>query len=154
MPKVLSEQQIRDFWELGYISPITVMSEHEAAEYLDKLEGTERKYPQHINAENRNNPHLSFAFLDELVHNQIILDAVVDLIGDNIALWGSVLFIKEPQSKGYVSWHQDATYMGICPYRKAGLTPQSRKRQLVVRSQRCGDWFNAAATYFYRRRCA
>ncbi|MEM7294178.1 MAG: phytanoyl-CoA dioxygenase family protein, partial [Pseudomonadota bacterium] len=43
-------------------------------------------------------------------------DAVQDLIGDNIGLWGSVLFIKEPESRGYVSWHQDATYMGIEPH--------------------------------------
>ena len=57
-----------------------------------------------------------FAFLDELVHHPIVVDAVEDLIGSNISLWGSVLFIKEPQSRGYVSWHQDATYVGIKPH--------------------------------------
>ena len=36
-----------------------------------------------------------------------------DLIGPDIALWASVMFIKEPSSKQYVSWHQDATYMGL-----------------------------------------
>ena len=116
MPKVLTQQQVEQFWSEGFIAPIDVMSEQEAAGYLQKLEAAEQQYPDELNAENRNNPHLSFTFLDELVHHPIIVDAVEDLIGANISLWGSVLFIKEPHSKGFVSWHQDATYMGIEPH--------------------------------------
>ena len=116
MPKVLTQQQINEYNDLGFVSPIDVMSESEAASYLERLEIAEHDYPNEINPENRNNAHLSFAFLDELVHHPIIIDAVEDLIGSNISLWGSVLFIKEPQSKGYVSWHQDATYVGIQPH--------------------------------------
>jgi len=41
---------------------------------------------------------------------------VSDLIGEDILLYGSVLFFKEPKSTGFVSWHQDATYMGIEPH--------------------------------------
>jgi ectoine hydroxylase-related dioxygenase (phytanoyl-CoA dioxygenase family) len=41
------------------------------------------------------------------------LDAVEDLIGAHFSLWATVLFCKEPQSPHYVSWHQDATYMGM-----------------------------------------
>jgi hypothetical protein len=40
------------------------------------------KYPDQLNAENRNNAHLAFSFLDELVHHPLILDAAEDLIGD------------------------------------------------------------------------
>ena len=116
MPKILSQQQINHYHEFGYVSPIDVMSEDEAAAYLQKLEETESNYPDEINAQNRNNAHLSFSFLDQLVHHPVIVDAVEDLIGPNISLWGSVLFIKEPQSEGFVSWHQDATYMGIYPH--------------------------------------
>ncbi|MEM7206424.1 MAG: phytanoyl-CoA dioxygenase family protein [Pseudomonadota bacterium] len=116
MPKFLTQTQIDQFLEEGYISPIDVMSEDEAASYREKLEQVERDYPVEINAENRNNPHLTLKFMDELVHHPVVIDAVEDLIGPNISLWGSVLFIKEPQSKGFVSWHQDATYMGIEPH--------------------------------------
>ena len=116
MPKILSQEQINAYHRDGFVSPIEVMSETQAAAYLEKLEAAERDYPREINPENRNNPHLSFKFLDELVHHPIIVDAVEDLIGSNISLWGSVLFIKEPQTKGYVSWHQDATYVGIKPH--------------------------------------
>jgi non-heme Fe2+,alpha-ketoglutarate-dependent halogenase len=116
MPGLLSKQQIDLYHEQGYLSPIEVMSEDEALTYKNMLEQAEQDYSDQINSENRNNPHLSFTFLDELVHHPVILDAVEDLIGPDISLWGSVLFIKDPQSAGFVSWHQDATYMGIKPH--------------------------------------
>ena len=115
MPRFLSKQQVEQYREQGFVAPVDVMSEDEAAGYLQRLQAAEIEYPHDLNAENRNNPHLAFSFLDELVHHPLILDAVEDLIGDRFSLWGSVLFIKEPQSKAYVSWHQDATYMGIEP---------------------------------------
>jgi non-heme Fe2+,alpha-ketoglutarate-dependent halogenase len=131
MPKFLSKQQVDLYHEQGYISPIDVMSEEEALSYKQRLEQAEHDYPDQINPENRNNPHLAFAFLDELVHHPLIVDAVEDLIGPNISLWGSVLFIKEPQSSGFVSWHQDATYMGIKPHEYVtpwlALTPSNRE---------------------------
>jgi len=116
MPKVLTDSQIDQYHKQGYITPVDVMSEAEADELKTRLEEAESKYPQELNAENRNNPHLAFKFMDEIAHHPVILDAVEDLLGQNFALWGSVLFIKEPQSSGYVSWHQDATYMGLVPH--------------------------------------
>jgi len=114
--KILSKQQIEHYHEQGFVAPVDVMSEDEALEYAQRLQAAELEYPAELNAENRNNPHLSFMFLDELVHHPLILDAVEDLIGPAFSLWGSVLFIKESQSSHFVSWHQDATYMGITPH--------------------------------------
>ena len=116
MPKFLTQQQVDEYHRHGFLSPIEVMSEDEARHYAQRLEDAESRYPQALNAENRNNPHLAFRFLDELAHHPLILDAVEDLVGHDFALWGSVLFIKEPRSSHFVSWHQDATYMGITPH--------------------------------------
>jgi non-heme Fe2+,alpha-ketoglutarate-dependent halogenase len=116
MPKVLTKPQVKQFHDEGYLSPIDVMSEHEAQDYRRQLEEIEHEYPDQINAQNRNNAHLVFPALDKLAHHPVIIDAVEDLIGPDISLWGSVLFIKEPQTAGFVSWHQDATYMGINPH--------------------------------------
>ena len=113
MPNTLSEQQVHDYHQQGFLSPIDVMSESEALGYKEQLEKAERDYSENINAENRNNAHLVFSFLDELAFHPVILGAVEDLIGPDFSLWGSVLFIKEPGTKHYVSWHQDATYMGF-----------------------------------------
>lgn len=113
MSKVLTKEQIEQYHDQGFISPIRVISKREALSIKNELEQVEAEFPEEINAENRNNLHLSFAFLDKLAHNKIIVDAIEDLIGPNISLWASVMFIKEPSSKHYVSWHQDATYMGL-----------------------------------------
>lgn len=121
MGKVLTQAQIDSFHQQGFVSPIDVISEAEALEYAARLEAAERRYPQELNPQNRNNPHLAFEFLDELVHQPRVLDAVEDLIGPDFALWGSVLFAKDPRTEHYVSWHQDATYMGIEP--KNFITP-------------------------------
>lgn len=116
MGKLLSQAQIEQYHEQGFVSPIDLFSEQVAAGYVERLQEAEAKYSDQLNGENRNNAHLAFTFLDELVHHPLVLDAVEDLIGTDFSLWGSVLFIKEPHSSHFVSWHQDATYMGITPH--------------------------------------
>jgi non-heme Fe2+,alpha-ketoglutarate-dependent halogenase len=113
VPKVLTQEQIEQYHDEGFISPVRVISEVDALLIKAELEEIETKYPEEINSQSRNNLHLSFVFLDSLAHNCIIVDAMEDLIGPDIALWASVMFIKEPFSKQFVSWHQDATYMGL-----------------------------------------
>jgi len=115
MPLHLTQQQIDQFHNAGYVAPIDIMPEQTALEYAEKLVAAEKKYPGALEGRNRNNAHLVFRFLDEIALHETILDIVQDLIGPNLLLWGCVLFIKEPESKGYVSWHQDATYMGLQP---------------------------------------
>ena len=131
MPKVLKKEQIEQYHDQGFISPVKIMSEQDALLIKEELEHVEEEFPNEINAESRNNLHLSFAFLDALAHNTIIVDAMEDLIGPNISLWASVMFIKEPSSKHYVSWHQDATYMGLdtldFPTPWIALSPSNRE---------------------------
>ena len=115
MGKVLSEAQIKAYHEQGFISAIDVMSENEALSYAQRLQAAETHYPTDLSGVNRNNGHLCFTFLDELAYHPRVLDTVEDLLGPHFSLWGSVLFIKEPKSSHFVSWHQDATYMGITP---------------------------------------
>ena len=113
MPKFLTDAQVSEYREQGFLSPIDLMSESDAIQIRLELEEAERLHPKHINAENRNNAHLVFEFLDKLAFHPTILDIVEDLVGPDISLWGSVLFIKDPGTKHFVSWHQDATYMGM-----------------------------------------
>jgi len=113
MPKYLSDAQVSEYHEQGFLSPIDLLSEAEAVSVREQLEEAERLHPDHINAENRNNAHLVFDFLDALAFHPTILDIVEDLLGPDFSLWGSVLFIKDPGSPHFVSWHQDATYMGM-----------------------------------------
>lgn len=116
MPKLLTQSQIDQYHRDGCLFPITVMPETQAYQYAELLAKAENEYPQALNAYNRNNAHLTFPFLDEIVRHPLILDAVEDLIGEDILAWGTVLFVKEPKSAGHVTWHQDYTYMGLEPH--------------------------------------
>ena len=49
------------------------------------------------------------------MHHPKILDAVEDVIGPDILCWTTNFFIKEANSPGFVSWHQDSTYWGLEP---------------------------------------
>lgn len=113
MPKILTQQQIDDFHANGFVACVDVMTEDQATELKQKLECAERDFPELINPEKRNNPHVCFTFLDELAFHPRIVGAVEDLLGPDLSLWASVLFIKEPSTPHFVSWHQDATYMGM-----------------------------------------
>src|SRR3954454_9244690 len=58
-------------------------------------------------------PHLLYTWLDALVRNDRILDAVEALHGPDLLCWGAQFFAKPPGDAAYVSWHQDATYWGL-----------------------------------------
>jgi len=116
MPRILSTQQVEHFYEFGYCAPVDVMSEDEAHALKLRVEAAEAAYPEELSPTNRNNPHLAFKCIDEIAHHSVIVDAVSDLIGPDILLYGCVLFFKEPRSEGFVSWHQDGTYMGLEPH--------------------------------------
>ncbi len=131
MPNVLSPEQIAAFDRDGYLSPITIMTPTEAARYRRELEAAEAKWPQALTGAGRNNAHMSLKFMDEIVHDQRILDVAEDLVGPDILAYATVLFIKEPVSEGFVSWHQDATYMGLTPHKGVtawlALSPSNRQ---------------------------
>lgn len=110
---MLNKEQIDHFRKFGWIAPIDIMSESEATALAQNLAAAEAKYPEHLHAENRNNSHLSFPFIADLAHHKKIVAAAADLVGHNVGLTSSVLFIKEAHSGSFVSWHQDATYMGL-----------------------------------------
>ena len=42
-----------------------------------------------------------------------IVDAAEDVLGPNLLCWTTNFFIKEANSPGFVSWHQDAFYWGL-----------------------------------------
>ncbi len=131
----LSDAQIGQYREQGWIAPIDIMSEAEAANILAELENAEARHPDHLHAENRNNAHLSFPFLSDLALDPRIVDAAEQLVGPDISLWSTVLFIKEPSSGAFVSWHQDAYYMALEPANFVtawiALTPSTRESGCV-----------------------
>ena len=61
----------------------------------------------------RHKSHLLFPWLDRMVHNERIVDAIDDLYGPDLLCWTTNFFIKEANNPAFVSWHQDSTYWGL-----------------------------------------
>ena len=112
----LSNEQINQYKEDGYIAPIDVLTKDEAEEVKGEIEYIEKKWPNEIEGLGRNYVHLISPVLDKVSHNSKILDAVESIIGKDILVCGTTLFIKNPDKKGFVSFHQDAKYIGLEPY--------------------------------------
>jgi non-heme Fe2+,alpha-ketoglutarate-dependent halogenase len=106
----LSDAQIRRYHEQGYLCPIRVLSPEQAAVRRRQLEAAEAANGGPLQGTMKQKPHLLFTWLDQLVRNQSVLDAVEGVIGPNILCWASSFFTKEAHDPSYVSWHQDLTY--------------------------------------------
>ena len=112
MPKALTDAQVRQYHEEGYCFPYRVLDTQEVADIRGQIEAYEAAHGK-IGGLNRNKTHLLFRWLDDLIRNRKLLDAVEDLIGPNILCWNTLVWIKEPGSKSYVGWHQDSRYWGL-----------------------------------------
>ena len=112
----LSSNQLKQYKNEGFVSPIDIFSKDKTNEIRKEIELIEEKIPEELNKSGRYNAHLISPLLDEVTHNSKILDAVQSIIGKNILVCGTTLFIKNPNEKGFVSYHQDAKYIGLKPY--------------------------------------
>lgn len=115
MPKILTSDAVATYQREGCYFPVPVLSREEAARYRADLEQHEAKTGKPLQGNWRHKSHLLFTWADALVHHPRILDAVEDVIGPDILCWTTNFFIKEANSPGFVSWHQDSTYWGLDP---------------------------------------
>ena len=112
----LSSNQLKQYNDNGYVAPIDILSTEEAFKARQEIELIEKEMPSEIDKSGRYNVHLISPELDKIVHNLKILDAVESIIGKNILVCSTTLFIKNPNQTGYVSYHQDAKYIGLEPH--------------------------------------
>ena len=112
----LSANQLKQYEDNGFVSPINIFSKEKAKEIRNEIELIEKEIPEELEKSGRYNAHLISPLLDEVTHHPKILDAVQSLIGKDILVCGTTLFIKNPNEKGFVSYHQDAKYIGLEPY--------------------------------------
>ena len=112
----LNSNELRKYREEGYLSPIDILSKEEALLARKEIELIEKEMPSEIDKSGRYNVHLVSPKLDSIVHNSKILDVVESIIGKNILVCSTTLFIKNPNEQGFVSFHQDAKYIGLEPH--------------------------------------
>lgn len=116
MPTHLTEAQLSHFRREGYVFPFRAVSPERAAEYRARIESYERHVGHDANRTLKIKGNLAFPWLMDLARNPRILDAVEDIIGPHILLFGASIFAKDARDPRYVSWHQDSAYFGLEPH--------------------------------------
>ena len=95
----LSPNQLKQYKAEGFVSPINIFSNSRANAIRKEIELIEEKIPEELDKSGRYNAHLISPLLDEITHDSKILDAVQSLIGKNILVCGTTLFIKNMNFK-------------------------------------------------------
>ena len=109
MPTSLSSDQVETYRQQGIVHPLRALPAAEAA----ALHARYQAQADFIKGRNNQKPHLLFTWLDALVRDARIVDAVESLLGPDLFCWGAQFFAKPAGDAAYVSWHQDATYWGL-----------------------------------------
>lgn len=109
----LAPEQVDQYRRDGFLAPLPAFSAAEAAGFHDRLRAIERSEGGRLSAATNIKPHLLFPWLADLVRRPEIVEAVADIIGPDVLLWGAGFFTKEPRDGKIVTWHQDLTYWGL-----------------------------------------
>ena len=99
----------------GFVFPVDVISEAEARSVRADLEIAEAELaddPEKLMLL-RSYPDRLLPSFDRLVRNPNLIAAVSPMLGDDLMVWSSGLFLKEANSPKVVTWHQDLNYWGL-----------------------------------------
>ena len=116
-------QGIRELYaSVGYYSPLRVLDDEEVHEFRSRFfDFYEKKKTRlaTISAREQSSllseTHTSLEWVYRLASHPRVLNAVQEILGPDLLIWGSRWFSKMPGDKTYVSWHQDGTYWGLKP---------------------------------------
>ena len=132
MAKHLTARELEQFRTQGFAFPFRAVSADEAAACRTRIEAYEAQVGHDANRTLKIKGNLAFPWLMALARNVRILDAVEDVIGPNILLFGASIFAKNGRDPRYVSWHQDSAYFGLDPHEEVtawvGFTESTREK--------------------------
>ena len=114
MPKILTQQQIDQFWRDGCIFP-------DPRDVRGRRRGDSRAGSKHSKRRRAGRSRATCATSRTCFSRgsatscatTTIVDAIEDLYGPNLLCWTTNFFIKEARNPAFVSWHQDSTYWGL-----------------------------------------
>ena len=106
---------LKKYEETGFVFPIEVVSYQEVNEIRKDFELAEyelRNDPKRLSLLQSYPAQLLPSF-DTLIRHDNLIAAASSILGPNLMVWSSGMFIKEVKSSKIVSWHQDLTYWGL-----------------------------------------
>jgi non-heme Fe2+,alpha-ketoglutarate-dependent halogenase len=115
MASILPDADVRGFDERGFVSPVRVISEDEAADCRRRLEAYEADTGKSAVETVHIKGHLFFDWAWKLARHPRLVGAIADIAGPDLFIMASRFWIKDAQDRKFVSWHQDHAYFGLKP---------------------------------------
>jgi hypothetical protein len=111
MASTLAADYARD----GFVFPVDILTPAEAQALRADLEAGEAALADDLQKRSllRGYPARLLPSFDALIRHPKMIAAASAVLGPDLLVWGSGLFIKEANTPHYVSWHQDLTYWGL-----------------------------------------
>lgn len=140
---ILTNQQLADYEELGFLHSIPILSQDEVDHYRAEVEKTCQAIGGRVTR--LDGVHLFFRWAWDLSTHPHLLDCLEQILGPNILLKSTRVFYKHERSASYVGWHQDGITErvedGRAPAVWLGLTAATVENgclRVVPRSHRLG----------------
>ena len=86
MPKCLTNNQVSQYKENGFVSPIHVLTREKVAARISDIDALEAETGKQIDFPYKSRSHKVFSWADRLVYHPKIVDAVEDIIGPDIII--------------------------------------------------------------------
>ena len=115
MGNVLTDADVAHYREHGFVTPVAGLARDEAARFRRSLEAMEYEHGGALDGIYQFKPHIHQKWAYDAATHPRVLGAVSDVIGPNVLIIQFTVWVKEPGSDAFVSWHQDGTYFGLHP---------------------------------------
>ena len=101
----------------GFITGLNVFSTEEIDGFRQQFDELERRVGKEKCQAGIQDGHLREEFIWKMTTDSRVLDAMAEVMGEDILLLGCHFFCKypDPSATIHVAWHQDVTYWGLQP---------------------------------------
>ena len=127
MTEILTDDRVERARRDGFVFPVPVLSREKARHYLDRFEDYEREYAGRGPRKLMVKPHVLFPWMVELGTTPSLLDSIERLIGPDILLTSSAIWVKNGNDPSYTTWHQDSAYFGYEPLEVWGALDRAHR---------------------------
>ncbi|MCA9062388.1 MAG: phytanoyl-CoA dioxygenase family protein [Planctomycetaceae bacterium] len=115
-PLTLTSEQVSQFNTDGYIRNLSAYSAEQILHVRSYFDGLlARVVAAGGDSYSISTAHMKYGPVYDILTHAPIVDAVRDLLGDDVIGWGSHFFCKMPHDGKAVAWHQDASYWPLTP---------------------------------------
>lgn len=105
----------QDYERDGCAGPVRVLTKEAATGVLDHLNAVRDQDVAAVKHPWIYKSYLLFTWMNELVRNPVILDAVTPIVGPDIMVMSADIWRKDPGETRHISFHQDAGYWSLDP---------------------------------------